>query len=92
MVNIQSSKKSLIKSKFRQRLNSSNRSKLRTFIKKCNSAIESKNLKLAEKLYSVLQKTIDQQAVKGLIHKNRGARLKSKTFNKIKLYKQTSLK
>lgn len=83
LANIKSSKKFLIKSEIQRKYNTSNRSKLRTFIKKVNIEIKNKNKNLAKKLYIVLQKIIDRQTTKGLIHKNKAARFKSNIFKKI---------
>lgn len=83
MANIKSSKKSIIKSKIQRKCNASNRSKLRTFIKKINITIKNNDKYLSEKIFIKIQKIVDQHNSKGLIHKNQAARLKSKIFKRI---------
>lgn len=84
MANTKSAKKFIKKSRNRQKYNSSNRSKLRTFIKKLNIAINDKDQLKTSSLFPVVQKIIDHQISKGLIHKNKAARYISSSFKKIK--------
>lgn len=90
MANIKSSKKDITKSKTQRKYNVSNRSRLRTFIKKINIAIKNNDTNIATSMFVTIQKTIDQQTSKGLIHKNQGARLKSNIFKYIKHINPTS--
>lgn len=87
LANIKSAKKFLIKSKIKRKYNISNRSKLRTFIKKINTIIKNNDKDLANKVFITIQKIIDQQTSKGLIHKNRASRIKSNIFRRIKYIK-----
>lgn len=64
--------------------NMSRRSMMRTFIKKTIKAIELEDLPLAKSCFATLQSTLDRYANKGLIHKNKAARHKSRIFSKIK--------
>ncbi|URJ25199.1 30S ribosomal protein S20 [Candidatus Blochmannia ocreatus (nom. nud.)] len=80
MVNTKSAKKSLIKSKIQRKYNMSQRSMLRTFIKKVYNAISSKNQETAMNAFVTMQKIIDRQTCKGLIHKNKAARYKSRVY------------
>ncbi|ADV33524.1 30S ribosomal protein S20 [Candidatus Blochmanniella vafra str. BVAF] len=84
MANIKSSKKSIKKSKNRRTNNISKKSMLRTFIKKVKKAINNKNKALAINQFIIMQKCIDRQSTKGLIHRNKAARYKSKIFKQIK--------
>ena len=51
--------------------NRSERSELATAIKKFNTAISNKDVELAEKLLSETFSKIDEEASKGIIHKNK---------------------
>jgi|TARA_Y100000992_G_C21242517_1_gene481506 small subunit ribosomal protein S20 len=57
---------------------------MRTYLKKVNAAILNKDKKVAEQAYSVSMPIIDRMADKGLIHKNKAARHKSRLNSKIK--------
>lgn len=84
MTNTKSARKSLIKSKNQRKCNTSRRSMLRTFIKKVHTAIEVKDKSSAITAFVAMQKIIDRLACKGLIHKNKAARCKSRTFARIR--------
>lgn len=83
MANTKAAKKSLIKSKNKRRYNVSQRSMLRTFIKKVHAEINKENSTSAISAFSIMQKIIDKQTRKGLIHKNKAARYKSRIFARI---------
>ncbi|QJC33160.1 30S ribosomal protein S20 [Enterobacteriaceae endosymbiont of Donacia clavipes] len=83
MANTRSSKKRILKSEQKRKYNVNYRSMLRTFIKKVNSAIFNKNIKLSKKMFKITQSILDRQVQKGLIHKNKASRYKSKLYNKI---------
>ncbi|MBN1683930.1 MAG: 30S ribosomal protein S20 [Gammaproteobacteria bacterium] len=68
----------------RRKLNASQRSMLRTYIKKVVQAIEAKTVDAAKEAFKVAQPFIDQAARKNLIHKNKAARIKSRLHTKIK--------
>ena len=55
-----------------------------TYLKSVNAAILNKDKKVAEQAYSVSMPIIDRMADKGLIHKNKAARHKSRLNSKIK--------
>ena len=57
---------------------------MRTYLKRVNTAILNKDKKVAEQAYSVSMPIIDRMADKGLIHKNKAARHKSRLNSKIK--------
>ncbi|QCI18712.1 30S ribosomal protein S20 [Buchnera aphidicola] len=84
MANIKSSKKDSIVSEQRRKKNTSQRSKVRTFIKKVRLAIVSKDKSKAEDAFKSMQPIIDKYATKGLIHKNKAARHKSILLSQIK--------
>jgi small subunit ribosomal protein S20 len=58
--------------------NNSQRSKLRTAIKKVIAAIQAGETDAAKEAYSAAMPIIDSAAGKGLIHKNKAARHKSR--------------
>jgi len=64
--------------------NMARRSMMRTFIKKTVSAIEAGDVAAAKTAYAVLVPVLDRYSVKGLIHKNKAARHKSRLSAKIK--------
>lgn len=84
MANTKSSKKFSIKSKIQRKHNLSKKSMLRTFIRKVNSDINRNDATHAIVSFVTMQKIIDRQTIKGLIHKNRAARYKSNLFKRIK--------
>ncbi|MHC8441094.1 MAG: 30S ribosomal protein S20 [Candidatus Eutrophobiaceae bacterium] len=78
MANIASSKKRARQNIVRNQRNSAQRSMLRTYIKKVRLAIESKDKAEAQRTYQRAVPIIDRMCSKGLIHKNRAARYKSR--------------
>ncbi|ANF16948.1 30S ribosomal protein S20 [Buchnera aphidicola (Schlechtendalia chinensis)] len=84
MANIKSSKISSRKSEIKRRFNSSRRSKIKTFIKKVHVEISSGSKDSARLAFCTVQSILDRYATKGLIHKNKAARHKSRLENKIK--------
>lgn len=69
--------------KNRQR-NASQRSKLRTFVKKVLVAIKEGNVEGAKIAFQVAQSVLDSSVSKGVIHKNKAARGKSRLNAKVK--------
>jgi len=67
----------------RQR-NASYRSMFRTFIKKVIAAVEAGDKEQAQSAYSSAVAVIDKTANKGLIHKNKAARQKSRLNARIR--------
>jgi len=84
LANIKSAIKRARQNPKKRRHNSSLRSMLRTHIKAVVSAIEEKNVDLARKTYTEAVPVIDKMASKGLIHRNKAARHKSRLNTKIK--------
>ena len=64
--------------------NASFRSMVRTYIKKVVVAIESKDKEVAQKAYNEAVPVIDRLADKGIIHKNKAARHKSRLNAQVK--------
>tara|TARA_B100000424_G_scaffold238599_1_gene204769 strand:- start:272 stop:547 length:276 start_codon:yes stop_codon:yes gene_type:complete len=64
--------------------NASKKSEFRTSIKKILKSISDKNAEQSKKDYISAVSCIDKLAAKGIIHKNKAARHKSRLNNKIK--------
>ncbi|MGQ9426848.1 30S ribosomal protein S20 [Gilvimarinus sp. F26214L] len=64
--------------------NASLRSMVRTYIKKVVAAIDAKDLEAAKTAYAQAVPVIDRMADKGIIHKNKAARHKSRLNSQIK--------
>lgn len=84
MANIKSAKKRARQNEVRRQHNMSQRSALRTALKKVLKAIESGNQSEALEAFRPMQKAVDKAAQKGLIHKNKAARHKSRLISRIK--------
>lgn len=83
MANIKSAiKRARQNVKLRQH-NASARSMYRTYVKNVVKACESGNRESAVELYKKAQPIIDKAANKGLIHKNKAARIKSRLAARI---------
>lgn len=65
----------------------SQRSMVRTYIKRVNAAIEAKAYDLATEAYKKAVPVIDRMADKGIIHKNKAARHKSRLNAAVKALK-----
>ncbi len=84
MANIKSAiKRARQNEKLRQH-NASARSKLRTFVKKVLKAVMAGDLNAANEAYASAQPVIDKAANKGIIHKNKAARIKSRLVARVK--------
>jgi len=80
---VQAKKRAKQAEKHRQ-LNASQRSMLRTYLKKVVKAIETGDKEQAENSYKAAVPVIDRMADKGIIHKNKAARHKSRLNGHIK--------
>jgi small subunit ribosomal protein S20 len=78
MANHKSAEKRVRQNAKRNEINRSNRSKLRTQIKKLRSAVSATDKKLSNELLNPTVSTIDKAVNKGIIHKNTAARYKSR--------------
>lgn len=84
MANIKSSiKRARQNIKLRQH-NASARSMYRTFVKNVLKAVESGDHEAARNAYAKAQPIIDKAANKGLLHKNKAARIKSRLSARVK--------
>ena len=78
MANHKSAEKRIRQNAKRNEINRSNRSKLRTQIKKLRAAVASSDKNLSGELLEPTISVIDKAVNKGLIHKNTAARYKSR--------------
>ncbi len=84
MANIKSAKKRAIQSEKARQHNASCRSMMRTYIKKVVAAIEAGKKDEAQEAFKTVQPILDRYASRGLIHKNKAARQKSRFTAQIK--------
>lgn len=84
MANIKSAKKRVITSEKARKHNASRRSMMRTYMKRVVAAIEAGQKETAVEAFTALVPVLDRYATKGLIHKNKAARHKSRFNAQIK--------
>ncbi len=84
MANIKSAKKRAKQAVVRNMRNTGQRSMLRTSIKKVLKALEARDAEGAKAAFDVAQPILDRFSSRGLIHKNKAARHKSRLTARIK--------
>ncbi|WP_027081296.1 30S ribosomal protein S20 [Luteimonas mephitis] len=84
MANIKSSKKRAKQAVVRNLRNNSQRSMLRTAVKKVLKALDANDAAGAQEAFKVAQPILDRFSSRGLIHKNKAARHKSRLTARIK--------
>lgn len=84
MANIKSAIKRARQNTKRRKHNASARSMLRTYVKNVIKAVRAGDKKVAETAYTKAQPIIDKACNKGLIHKNKAARIKSRLNARVK--------
>ncbi|PJC85026.1 30S ribosomal protein S20 [Vibrio sp. HA2012] len=84
MANSKSAKKRAIQAEKRRQHNASRRSMMRTYMKKTIAAINAGDKEAATAAFAVVTPILDRMATKGLIHKNKAARHKSRFSAAIK--------
>jgi small subunit ribosomal protein S20 len=84
VANIKSAKKRAIQSEAQRQHNVAMRSMMRTYIKKTLKAIKEGGKTAAETAFNEMQKVLDRYAHKGIIHKNKANRHKSRLAAQIK--------
>ena len=87
MANSPSAKKRARQSEVRRQHNASLRSMIRTSIKKVVKAIDAKDADAAQTALTAAVPVIDRMADKGIIHKNKAARHKSRLNAQVKALK-----
>jgi small subunit ribosomal protein S20 len=83
MANIKSAKKRIKVTQAKTMRNTMIKSALKTKIKKLEAAIVTQNVELAKENFKVVVKALDMAASKGIIHKNKAARKKSRLAAKL---------
>ena len=83
MANIKSSAKRVLVSKAQAARNKSDKSALKTTIKKFSAALAEGNQENAEAAYKAAVKSVDRAVSKGLLHKNNAAHKKSRMASKM---------
>ena len=78
MANIKSAKKRAIQAEKARKHNASRRSMTRTYVKKVVAAIAAGDKAAAQAAFEAAQPILDRMATKGLIHKNKAARHKTR--------------
>jgi small subunit ribosomal protein S20 len=84
VANIKSAKKRAKQTLVRNARNASQRSMLRTAVKRVLKAIDAKDAPSATEAYKAAVPLLDRYASRGLIHKNKAARHKSRINARIK--------
>lgn len=84
MANIASAKKRARQAERRRAHNAALRSRLRTYIKKVILAVDSGDLARAQQAFREAVPIIDSSVNKGLIHRNKAARSKSRLNARVK--------
>ncbi|AAF85220.1 30S ribosomal protein S20 [Xylella fastidiosa 32] len=87
VANIKSAKKRVKQTVVRNERNTAQRSMLRTAVKKVIKALSIKDIAGAETAFAVAQPILDRFSSRGLIHKNKAARHKSRLTARIKALK-----
>ena len=84
MANIKSAKKRAKQTVVRNARNAAQRSMLRTAVKKVLKALEANDAPGAQAAFAVAQPILDRYSSRGLIHKNKAARHKSRLTARIR--------
>ena len=84
MANTPQARKRAIQNVKRRKHNHSQRSEMRTHVKKVLKALRAGDRSAAESAYKVAVPVVDRMAGKGLIHRNRAARYKSRLNDRIR--------
>ena len=84
MANIKSAIKRARQNEKLKQHNASARSRLRTFVKRVLKAVQVGDSNAAKEAYASAQPVIDKASSKGIIHKNKAARIKSRLIARIK--------
>ena len=85
MANTAQAKKRARQNEKRRQSNASNRSNMRTYLKRTTKAASEKKAEVAQTEYQAMTAIVDKLVTKGLIHKNKAARHKSRLSAKVKV-------
>jgi len=83
VANIKSAKKRAKQTIVRNQRNTAQRSMLRTHVKKVIKAIDAGDVAAAQEAFTAAQPILDRMSARGLIHKNKAARHKSRLSARI---------
>jgi small subunit ribosomal protein S20 len=84
VANIKSAKKRAKQTVVRNARNAAQRSQLRTAVKKVLKALDANDVAAAKAAFDVAQPLLDRFSARGLIHRNKAARHKSRLVARIK--------
>jgi small subunit ribosomal protein S20 len=84
LANIKSAKKRARQAEVHRQRNASARSMLRTAVKKVVKALDAGDVAAAKTAYAAAEPILDRYSSRGLIHKNKAARHKSRLTARIK--------
>lgn len=84
MANIKSAQKRARQTVVRNARNVAQRSQMRTAVKKVLKALDARDADAAQSAFASAQPLLDRMAARGLIHKNKAARHKSRLTARIK--------
>ncbi|MDP0560855.1 MAG: 30S ribosomal protein S20 [Candidatus Endonucleobacter sp. (ex Gigantidas childressi)] len=84
MANLPSARKRARQAESRRQHNTGMRSMVRTSVKKVIRAVESNDIEIAKAAFKAAVPIIDRMADKGIIHKNKASRHKSRLNAKVK--------
>lgn len=87
MANSAQARKRARQAEVQRQLNASQRSAMRTSVKKVKSMIETSDFEAAQNAFKEAEPVLDTMVGKGIIHKNMAARTKSRLSTKIKALK-----
>ena len=90
MANIKSAQKRAKQTVVRNQRNTAQRSQLRTAVKKVLKALDANDVAGAEAAFATAQPLLDRFSSRGLIHKNKAARHKSRLTARIKALQQAA--
>ena len=88
MANTKSAIKRIRSSERKRRINQVHRSRARTFVKRARTLIAAGQLEEAEAMALQAASALDKAAQKGIIHKNKAARSKSRLMKQLNQAKQ----
>jgi len=83
MANLKSAVKRINTNEKKRQQNQVFRSSMRTNVKRVESLVNEKNLEEAQSALKTAIKSIDKAVQKGVVHENKGARLKSRLNQKV---------
>ncbi|MGD8902313.1 MAG: 30S ribosomal protein S20 [Anaerolineae bacterium] len=88
MANIQSAIKRIRRSERRRKINQVHRSRARTYVKRTRELIAAGKIEEAEGVALQAMRSLDKAAQRGIIHKNKAARSKSRLMKQLNQAKE----